>query len=232
MPLLEIKDLTKEYKRGTRTFNVLDNVNLTMESDDFITLIGRSGSGKSTLLNIVAGLLKPTGGSVTYDGKNIFELNDKDGSFFRNSKIGYIPQGHSLLANLNVLDNVRLPYNIFKREGDATERALNLLELTGISPLAESFPRHLSGGEQRRVSIARALINSPSIIVADEPTSDLDVDTTKEIMELLRSINDSGTAIFMVTHELDTIGYGKRLYSMDAGRLTEKNVYGTAVSYA
>ncbi|MDR2845896.1 MAG: ABC transporter ATP-binding protein [Candidatus Methanoplasma sp.] len=224
MSLLEIKDLTKEYKRGTRAFNVLDNINLTLESDDFVTLIGRSGSGKSTLLNIIAGLMKPTSGTVTFDGRNIFDLSDKEGSYFRNSAIGYVPQGHSLLSNLNVLDNVRIPYSIFKREGDATNRARHLLEKTGIAKLAEAYPRHLSGGEQRRVSIARALVNSPRMIVADEPTGDLDTETTKDIMELFRKINENGTAMLMVTHELDTVGYGKRLYSMDAGKLIEKDL--------
>jgi putative ABC transport system ATP-binding protein len=153
---------------------------------------------------------------------DISSLNDEKVSLYRNSKIGYVPQGQSVLSNLTVLDNVRLPFYLFKREGDATEKALSLLDQVGLADLAQASPRELSGGELRRVSIARALINDPALLMADEPTSDLDAQTTAEIMELFRRISQNGTAILMVTHELETVGYGNRVLTMDAGTLTER----------
>jgi putative ABC transport system ATP-binding protein len=134
-----------------------------MDSDDFVSVVGHSGGGKSTLLNMIAGLLKPTSGSVTIQDQDVFALSDEKGSFFRNSKIGYVPQGQGLLANLTVLENVCLPFYLFKREGDVIPKALSLLERMGIGSLAASYPRQLSGGEIRRVSIARALINAPAL---------------------------------------------------------------------
>jgi putative ABC transport system ATP-binding protein len=201
-------------------------VNLSIAAGDFISVIGRSGSGKTTLLSMTAGLIKPTSGDVTLEGKNIFSLKDEEISLVRNTKIGYIPQGISLLPNLTVLDNVRLPFYLAAKEpdggGDNVEKALSLLDQVGIAPLAGAWPKQLSGGEQRRVSIARALFNDPAILIADEPTGDLDADTTAEIMELFSRIAQKGTAIFLVTHELDTVSYGDRVYLMSAGTLTEK----------
>lgn len=141
---------------------------------------------------------------------------------YSNSKVGYIPQGYSTLSNLTVLDNVRLPFFLFKREGNASERALHLLEQVGIQHLAQSYPKHLSGGELRRVSIARALINNPAMLIADEPTSDLDAQTTIDIMKLFNQISKNGTAILMVTHELDTVDYGNSVHVMDSGILTQR----------
>lgn len=219
---LEVKGLTKEYIRSKTTFKAVSDVNLAVEPGDFISIIGRSGSGKSTLLNLIAGLLKPTAGSIEIDGTNIVDLADKEASLYRNSKIGYLPQGQSTLASLTVLDNIRLPYYFYKKDGDVTELALSLLKETGILHLADSYPKQLSGGELKRVSIARALINKPDYIIADEPTSDLDTQTTKEIMELLKKISETKTAVIMVTHELDVLDYGKRTYIMNSGVLSEK----------
>jgi putative ABC transport system ATP-binding protein len=219
MGLLELKDLTKEYKRGGRTFNAVNRANLSIEPGDFISIIGRSGSGKTTLLNMGAGLLNPTEGTVFFEGKDIYTLRDKEISFLRNGKIGYVPQGQSLLSNFTVFDNVCIPWFLFKREGDAEGRAFILLEKTGISHLAASYPRELSGGEMRRAAIARALINEPRLLIADEPTGDLDVETTAEIMKLFKAVAQEGTAVLIVTHELDTLDYGNKTYSMDAGTL-------------
>ncbi|MDR0663277.1 MAG: ABC transporter ATP-binding protein [Spirochaetaceae bacterium] len=220
MGLLEFKELCKEYRRGGRAFNAVNRANLSVEPGDFISIIGRSGSGKTTLLNMGAGLLKPTGGSVFFEGHDIHRLNDEEISFFRNEKIGYVPQGQSLLSNFTVFDNVCIPWFLFKREGDAEGRAFILLEKVGISHLAASYPRELSGGEMRRAAIARALINSPRILIADEPTGDLDVQTTAEIMRLFKAIAEEGTAVLIVTHELDTLDYGNKTYTMDAGNLS------------
>jgi putative ABC transport system ATP-binding protein len=219
MGLLELRELTKEYKRGGRAFNAVNHVSLSLEAGDFVSITGRSGSGKTTLLNMGAGLLRPTGGTVLFEGNDIYGLKDKDISFFRNEKIGYVPQGHSLLSNFSVFDNVCIPWFLFKREGDVEGRAFILLERVGISGLAGSYPRELSGGEMRRAAIARSLINEPRLLIADEPTGDLDAQTTEEIMGLFRSIAGEGTAVLIVTHELEALDYGNRAYSMDGGNL-------------
>lgn len=219
MALLELNGLTKEYNRGGRAFNAVNGVSLPVEAGDFVSIIGRSGSGKSTLLNMSAGLLSPTAGTVMFDGRDIHRLADRELSFLRNEKIGYVPQGQSLLANFTVFDNVCIPWHLFKREGDVEGRAFILLEKVGISHLAASYPRELSGGEMRRVSIARALVNEPLILIADEPTGDLDTRTTAEIMALFSRIAGEGTAVLIVTHEPDTLVYGNRTYTMDAGSL-------------
>ena len=223
--VLELRGLTKEYRRGEWLFNAVNQANLSVEAGDFISITGRSGSGKSTLLNMSAGLIKPTRGNVLFNGEDIYQLSDKAVSLFRNEKIGYVPQGHSLLANFTVLENVCLPWFLFKRETPPgqplpEERAFELLEKTGITHLAASYPKELSGGEMRRVAIARSLINNPALLVADEPTGDLDGETTAEIMELLCAIARTGTAVLIVTHELDTLSWGNKTYSMDAGNLT------------
>lgn len=220
MALLQLTGLTKEYRRGGRAFNAVNGVNLSVEAGDFISIIGRSGSGKSTLLNMSAGLLNPTAGTALFDGRDIHRLSDRELSFLRNDKIGFVPQGQSLLSNFTVFDNVCIPWYLFRREGDVEGRAFILLEKVGIGHLAASYPRELSGGEMRRVSIARALVNEPALLIADEPTSDLDTGTTAEIMALFSRIAEEGTAVLIVTHELDTLSYGKRVYTMDAGNLT------------
>ncbi len=220
--LLEIKNLNKEYKRGSRTFLAVKDIDLSVSPGDFFCIIGKSGSGKSTLLNLIAGLLLPTSGEILIDGKNIVSLKDNAASYLRNSAIGYISQGQSVLANLSVLDNVRLPFYFFKRDGDAKKKALLLLEQVGIGHLADSYPRYLSGGELRRVAIARSLINNPSILLADEPTSDLDTKTTAETLKLFSEIAKDGTSVLLVTHELDTISYGNSVYVMDTGMLNKQ----------
>jgi putative ABC transport system ATP-binding protein len=220
MGLLELRELTKEYKRGERTFNAVDCANLLVEPGDFISIIGRSGSGKSTLLNMSAGLINPTSGNVLFNGTDIYQLNDSKISLFRNEKIGYVPQGQSLLSNFSVLENVCIPWFLYKREGNPAERAFTLLEKTGISHLADSYPKELSGGEMRRVAIARSLVNNPAVLIADEPTNDLDAETTSEVMKLLSAIAQEGTAVLIVTHELDTLSYGNKTYTMNNGNLS------------
>lgn len=213
------QSLTREFERGASEFRAVSEVSLRVEPGEFAVVVGRSGSGKSTLLHLIAGLLNPTSGSVEADGVNISALNDRAASAYRNEKVGFVPQGQSTLSSLTVLDNVRLPHYLEKRGGEPTRRARELLERVGLAPLAGSYPNLLSGGEGKRVAIARALINSPAYLLADEPTSDLDVQTTREILELLREIADGGTAVVMVTHELDALGYADCIYRMDAGTL-------------
>ena len=219
---LVISNLEKKFILGDRTVTAVNNVNLNVSDGDFISIIGRSGSGKSTLLNMISGLLVPTGGEIILDGKDISKISDEELSYLRNSEIGYIMQGKSLLQQLTVIENILLPFYLYKREGDPLNRARKLLEQIGIAHLENAYPSKLSGGELRRVAIARALINSPKILLADEPTSDLDRRNTLEIMNLFQEISGNGTSIIMVTHELDTIGFGNRVLQMDEGLLKEK----------
>jgi len=218
--MLHIKGVTKEYSRGEKTFKAVDDVNLSVLPGEFISIIGRSGSGKSTLINMCAGLIKPTAGNIFLNDKDIHKFNDKEISFTRNESIGFVPQGQSLLASFTALENVCLPWFLNKREGDPQERAMELLEKTGIGALAASYPKELSGGEMRRVAIARSLINKPALLIADEPTNDLDSHSTAETMKLLSSIAQEGTAVLIVTHELDTLSYGNKTYVMDSGKLS------------
>ena len=225
--LLELRGLTKEYQRGGRQFNAVNRANLSVEKGDFISIIGRSGSGKSTLLNMCAGLIKPTNGNVLFNGTDICQLNDKEISLFRNTQIGFVPQGQSLLSNFSVIENVCMPWFLYKRNSSSDipysgleDRAIALLEKTGIDGLADSLPKELSGGEMRRVAIVRSLINKPSLIIADEPTNDMDAETTAIIMELFRSIAKEGTTVLIVTHEVDTLSYGNKTYVMNNGNLS------------
>jgi ABC-type lipoprotein export system ATPase subunit len=221
--LLELKQLKMIYQRDDiASFTAVDSVNLNVMRGDFVSIIGRSGSGKSTMLNMIVGLLRPTSGKILINGDDLWSMDDNHMANIRNSKVGYIPQGSSLLSNLTVLDNVRLPFFLGKRAGNCTLHAMNLLKEMRIQNLAERYPAQLSGGEMRRATIARALINSPEILIADEPTGDLDEETTKEVMELFSEIYCRGTTILMVTHEYDITRYGNRVCMMSSGKLIEK----------
>jgi len=217
--LLEVKNLSKEYTRGNQAFWAVKDVQLQLKEGDYAIVTGRSGSGKSTLLNLIGGLLTPTHGETIIAGHNTISMGDKELSAFRNTTIGYIPQGQSILSNLSVLDNVRLPHFLQKRQGNAEEKSLFLLEKVGIKHLANTYPNHLSGGELRRVTIARALINGPKLLLADEPTNDLDAQTTAEVMCLFSEIANEGTAVLLVTHDLNTVHYGNCMYQMSDGEL-------------
>ncbi len=219
---LEINNLTKEFKRNNTVFRAVDNVSAEVKKGDFISIIGRSGSGKSTMVNMISGLINPTQGEIKFDGVDICTMNDNEVSAFRNSRIGYIMQNGGILTNLSVIENVRLPFYLHKREGNSYDTALELLKKVGIENLAESSPKHLSGGEIKRVAIARALINNPDYIFADEPTSDLDEKTTADIMLLFKEIAYEGKAVIIITHEHNNINFGNRLFEMNSGKLTEK----------
>jgi len=217
--ILKVNHLTKAYKRGDASFYAVRDVSLAVFPGEIVSIIGRSGSGKTTLLNLIAGVLKPTTGSIEIGGRDILSFNDQEASLYRNAAIGYVPQGQSLLANLTVLDNVSLPFYFFKRRGDAAKKAMSLLEQVGVPHLARMYPRQLSGGELRRVTIARALINDPDILMADEPTSDLDEQTTAEVMKLFKQIQNR-TAVLMVTHDLEAIHEDARVFRMESGMLS------------
>lgn len=221
--MLEIKNISKSYMRASQSFYAVNNVNLNIEKGDYIHIIGRSGSGKSTLLNILAGLLSADKGEVLLEGQNYTLLEDEEKSKFRNENIGFIPQSPALLSYLNVLENIRLAYDLYHTDGSSEEKARYFLKELGLEHLANSYPKELSGGELRRVIILRALITDVKILIADEPTSDLDIEATREVMELLQKLNERGLTILIVTHELDTLKYGKSIYTMSEGVLTPGN---------
>lgn len=217
--LLNVKNLRKDYTRGQQTFSAVNNVSFSMTKDDFICIMGKSGSGKTTLLNMIAGLLTPTQGKITINNTNLFELNDQQVSAFRNQHIGYIPQGSSLLPNLTAIDNIRLPFYLTKRANqNSLNEAKSLLEKAKISHLQDAYPANMSGGEMRRIAILRALICKPQMIIADEPTSDLDEESATEIMQLLSEIHQQGTALLIVTHDHDVARYSQKIMKMSAGR--------------
>lgn len=221
--MLELRQLKKTYERtNMSSFTAVENVNIKIMPGDFISIIGRSGSGKSTILNMIAGLLRPTDGKILINNTDLWSMSDTAMAKVRNSKIGYIPQGPSLLSNLSILDNVRLPFCFLHKKGSGIEPAMALLEEIGLKDLAERYPAELSGGEMRRAAIARALINNPEILIADEPTGDLDDETTNEVMKLFYDINCKGTTILMVTHENEIATLGNRLCIMSSGKLIEK----------
>ena len=221
---VEAKNITKVFhsKKGRREVPVLKDSSMTVNSGELAAIFGRSGSGKTTLLNVLAGTVEPSGGEVLYEKNSIFSMTDKQLSVFRNENIGYIPQGQSALMALTVYENLILPTVI--SGGDASKKAELLLERTGLTPLRDAYPAELSGGELRRLAIARALINSPQVIFADEPTNDLDDENTWIVLELLREQVENGAAVVMVTHEQSALKYADAAYRMDGGVLSRETV--------
>ncbi len=213
--------ISKRYFRNGGTSNyfyAVSKTDIQLENGCLTAITGRSGSGKTTLLNMLAGLLEPSEGSVFIDDEDIYKMDDKRLSALRNAKIGVIPQGQTGLASLSVLENVMLPFYMYQK-GDVEKKATELLASVGMAELKNAFPTELSGGENRRLAIARALINDPDVIFADEPTGDLDDENTKTVLEILRAAADSGKAVMLVTHENDALGYADKVYRMDGGVL-------------
>jgi putative ABC transport system ATP-binding protein len=220
MMLLQTIGLTKRYERRGVPFFAADHIDLRVDAGDFVCITGESGSGKSTLMNMLTGLLKADGGTIFFDGEDLSLLSDDALTRLRSSKIGYVPQGNSLLQNLSVLDNICLPWYLSHR-GDIKDAALKLLAQVGIRHLAAESPRNLSGGETRRAAIARSLITGPKLLIADEPTGDIDPKNTDEILGLFGEVNGQGTTVVMVTHERQMPAFANRHFVMDDGRLTE-----------
>lgn len=217
--MLQANGVSKVFRREANDISAVRDVSLTLTPGQVTAIVGRSGSGKSTLLNLLAGLLTPTSGHVTLDGQDLYTLSDQELSKIRNQSIGIIPQGQTALPNLTVLQNILLPLGLFPDEKDNTDRGRELLELVGIPHLADAKPATLSGGELRRMSIARAMIRQPKVILADEPTGDLDEENTNAVMSLLRNAADSGAAVLLVTHELETLRNADAVFQMKNGVL-------------
>ena len=224
MSQTELIEISKTYPVGGKSITAVNNVSLVIEKGDFISIAGHSGSGKTTLVSIIGGILSPASGKVIFDGTDICSLNDDRLSEYRNSKIGFIFQFASLLPNLTAKENVLLPC-IFSREKklDRDNPAKECLEKVGIGDKINAYPSQLSGGEQRRVAIARAFINSPDLILADEPTGDLDEVTERDIMELFHRVNiEQGTTFVIVTHSSDIVNVCRKKYRMSRGVLTQE----------
>jgi putative ABC transport system ATP-binding protein len=225
--MISFINATKEFRLDEKnTITPVCNVNLIINRGEFILVTGRSGSGKTTLLNLAAGLIKPTSGQVLIENLNLNKMNDKLLSQVRSQKLGFIFQFPSLIPALNVLENVALPRTFISSNGfgDPFEEAAELLEMVGLSEKMEAYPRQLSAGEQKRVVIARSLINNPQVVLADEPTSDLDFKTELEIMALLQKINKSGVTFLMVTHSMELMNYATRAFEMKDGSLIFNDV--------
>lgn len=220
---LEALDLKKEFIRETRTSNrfaAVDGISLTLEKGQVTVIMGRSGSGKTTLMNMLCGLLAPTSGKVRLDGEDIYALSDSRLSKLRGSRMGVIPQGQTALGSLNVLQNVLLPCTLSRQEGDEA-RARELLEHLGIAELAGAMPAELSGGELRRMSIARALMRSPEYIFADEPTADLDDENTALVLGFLKETAAEGASVLIITHENEAAAYADRVLTVKSGRISD-----------
>lgn len=220
--MIEVKGLTKSYKAGGQLIHAVDNVNMRVEKGELLSIVGHSGSGKTTLLSLMGGLTRPNSGTVNIDGVNLWDINDRKLSEFRNRKINFIYQFASLIPTLTALENVMLPSIFGKWSGKTDVKAMELLDMVGLADKVNNYPSELSGGQQRRVAIARAFVNDPDIILADEPTGDLDEETEEEIFQLINRFNrDKQTTFIIVTHSSDLAGKAGRQVRMDHGKLKE-----------
>lgn len=223
MEILRVENLSKVYGKGENKVVALDNVSFSVEKGEFVAIVGASGSGKSTLLHLVGGVDRPTKGKVFIDGKNIYAMNDDKLAIFRRRQVGLIYQFYNLIPILNVEENITLPLELDNREVD--KKALKeLLELLVLENRSKHLPNELSGGQQQRVSIGRALITNPAIILADEPTGNLDSKSSDEIVALLKKSNkDYNQTIIMITHNMEIAKEADRIIKIEDGRIVEED---------
>lgn len=224
--MLVVQQLSHTFLSGTEPTQVLSGIDFRVEKGEMVALLGSSGSGKSTLLNLMAGLMKPTEGSILIAGRNIEKMNENDLAVFRRSHIGFIFQSYELIPHLTVRENVELPLVFQGVKGKVRrERAISLLSRVGLAGKTELFPSQLSGGQQQRVSIARSLITEPAVVFADEPTGNLDTKTEEEIIDLLIELNvGHGITFVIVTHEHEVARRTKRIIQLRDGRLVDPDV--------
>ena len=234
MTFIECRGLTREYRRGDNVIRPLDELDLDVPRGDFLALMGPSGSGKTTLLNLIAGIDSPTRGTLTIDGVELSRMNRSKLAAWRSDNVGYVFQLYNLVPVLTAYENVELPMLLHDvSRSQRKQRVLEALEVTGIADRASHFPRQLSGGQEQRVAIARAIVTDPAIIVADEPTGDLDKSSAASIMGLLQRLNkELGKTIIMVTHDPRSTAWAKRTLHLEKGRLVEQDVLAESVEVA
>lgn len=221
-PVVQIENITKTYSNGEVEVHAVRGISLNVQRGEFVAIMGSSGSGKSTLMNILGCLDRPTSGRYLLDGVDTSVLDRNERADLRNRKLGFIFQGFNLLSRTTALENVELPM-LYSAErlssAERRQRALRALEIVGLSDRAEHLPNQLSGGQQQRVAIARALVNHPQVLLADEPTGNLDSRTSVEVMGVFQKLNDEGITILMVTHELDIARFCRRNLIVRDGRI-------------
>lgn len=220
---IHLNNLTKSYQEGDKQRSVLDELNLSVSEGEMIVLLGRSGSGKSTLLNMISGIDKPDEGEVNIGGTNLAALNEKDRTLFRRKNIGFVFQSFNLISTLTAHENVLLPLKLKGTTDDETlNKAQQFLDQVGLGDRGDSYPDRLSGGEQQRVAIARALAHEPMLILADEPTGNLDYETGRQILDILNDlVRKNGRTIILATHDRDICEIADRVLELRGGKLSE-----------
>jgi putative ABC transport system ATP-binding protein len=224
MPLVEIRKVTKQFRKGDEVITPLQEVNLDVERGDFVSLMGASGSGKSTLLNSIAGIDRPTSGEIIVNGTDITKLSRGALADWRAANIGYIFQMHNLIPVLTAYENIELPLLLLPMSGAERQKRVEIaLDAVSLRDRANHYPRQLSGGQEQRVGIARAIVANPTIIVGDEPTGDLDAETTEQILELIQRLNSElGMTLIVVTHDSKVAALAPRQIRLEKGKLIEK----------
>ncbi len=234
MALVEIRDLTKRYHKGGETITPLDSVSLDVEQGEFVSLMGASGTGKSTLLNLIASIDRPDEGSIVVDGTDITKLSRTQLANWRAANIGYIFQSHNLIPVLTAYENVELPLLLLPMSSAERQKRVEIaLGAVDLLDRADHYPRQLSGGQEQRVGVARAIVAHPKVVVADEPTGNLDDDTSVQILRLLRRLNEElGVTLLIVTHDAEAAAIAERELRLEHGKLLEKNASGhTAATF-
>lgn len=221
MPILNVCNLCKTYQSGTAEVKALDNVSFSVEKGEFVSIIGPSGSGKSTLLHILAGIDRPTSGKVYVDGEDIYTKSEKELAFYRRRKAGLIYQFYNLVPTLTVAENITLPCRLDRKKNDK-EALDRLIDMLGLTDRKNHLPSQLSGGQQQRCAIGRVLFTSPALMLADEPTGNLDSKSASEVMQLLKNANKQyGQTLIMITHNSDLAEQADRMLIIKDGRLSE-----------
>jgi putative ABC transport system ATP-binding protein len=225
MPLVEVRNITKTYHKGDQEVTPLSDADLDIEKGAFVSLMGASGSGKSTLLNLIAGIDQPTAGQIVVAGTDIHALSRTRLARWRAENVGYIFQLHNLIPVLTAYENIELPLLLLPMSRSERRRRVEIaMEAVGLTDRAEHYPRQLSGGQEQRVGIARAIVADPTIVVADEPTGDLDAETSEQILDLLKRLNQQlGTTLLMVTHDPKAAAIANIRLRLEKGKLAELN---------
>ncbi len=221
MEILKVENLQKTYGRGENQIHAVDGISFSVEKGEFVAIVGASGSGKSTLLHLLGGVDRPTGGKVYIDGKDIYDLNNDNLAIFRRRQVGLVYQFYNLIPILNVEENITLPCRLDGVKVD-DDKLKELLETLGLTERVKHLPNELSGGQQQRVSIGRALINNPAIVLADEPTGNLDSKASEEILDLLKLSNKKyKQTVIMITHDLELAAAADRIITIDDGKIVK-----------